>query len=397
MRWKRWLGIAVALLIVVLVVAYGFRPQPLLVEIEMVKRGPLMVTVDEEGKTRVKDRYVVSAPVAGYAERVTLEVGDPVNRGQVLLVPEPPRSPVLDPRSRAQGQARVTAAEASLNAAEEKARAARADAAYWEAQLGRVTSLYQSGDVSKEALDRAVSDSGRFEANRRSAEHAVDEARSELEAARAALRYSGVGSQRAGQKIAVRAPTGGRVLKVLHKSEGVVNAGDALLEVANARSLEIEVEVLSADAVRIPPGAKVLLERWGGNVPLEGRVRLGEPAAFTKISALGVEEQRVLVIVDLTSPPELWERLGDRYRVEARFILWESSDVLQVPSSALFRQGDEWAVFSVRDGVSRTQVVKVGHRNGLVAEILSGLSEGEKVITHPDNAVKDGTSVKARE
>jgi HlyD family secretion protein len=396
-QWKRWLGFGTALSIVVLLVVYGFRPEPVLVEITEVKRGPLQLTVEEEGKTRVKDRYVVSAAVAGFARRVKLEVGDRVTQGQLLLSLEPLRPNVLDPRSRAEAAARVAAAEAVLNAAEERVRAATADAGYWEGQLGRTQMLYQSGDVSKEAFDRAVSETARVEASRRSAEHAVEEARSNLEAARAALRYSAASMPRiTGELVAIRAPSSGRVLKVVHKSEGVVNPGDPLLEVANARSLEIEVEVLSADAVRIAPGTRVLLERWGGNAPLEGRVRLGEPVAFTKISALGVEEQRVLVIVDLTSPPELWERLGDGYRVEARFILWEGQDVLQVPSSALFRHGHGWAVFTMQDGVARIRPVETDHRNGLAAELVSGLSVGEKVITHPDNSIKDGTPVKAR-
>jgi HlyD family secretion protein len=385
----------IALTVVVLLVAYGFRPQPVLVELVEVRHGPLQVTVEEEGKTRVKDRYVVSAPVAGFARRVELEVGDAVKQGQLLLSLEPLRPTVLDPRSRAEAEAQVAAAEAALNSSEERARAAGADAGYWESQLARIRVLYQSGDVPKEAFDRAVSEASRVEAIRRSAEHAVEEARSALEVARAALRYSASTPVKVRELVAVRAPASGRVLKVVHKSEGVVNPGDPLLEVANARSLEVEVEVLSADAVRIAPGTRVLLERWGGNVPLEGRVRLREPVAFTKISALGVEEQRVLVIVDLTSPPELWERLGDGYRVEARFILWEGQDILQVPSSALFRHGEGWAVFTAQEGSARIRPVKTGHRNGLVAEGLSGLAAGEKVITHPDNSISDGTPVKA--
>lgn len=395
MLWKRWLGMGIALTVVVLLVAYGFRPEPVLVELAEAKHGPLQVTVEEEGKTRVKDRYVVSAPVAGFARRVELEVGDPVKQGQLLLSLEPLRPNVLDPRSRAEAEARVAAAEAALSSAEERARAARADAGFWESQLARTQGLYKAGDVSKEAFDRAVSESSRTEANRRSAGHAVEEARSALAVAQAALRYSASTPGKVRELVAVRTPASGRVLKVAHKSEGVVNPGDPLLEIANARSLEVEVEVLSADAVRIAPGTRVLLERWGGSAPLEGRVRLGEPVAFTKISALGVEEQRVLVIVDITSPPESWERLGDGYRVDARFILWEGQEVLQVPSSALFRHSEGWAVFTVPEGSARVRPVKIGHRNGLAAEVLSGLTAGEQVITHPDNSISEGTAVRA--
>lgn len=397
MRWRRWLTIGVVLVVVVLLIAYGYRPRPSPVEVAEVRRGPLRVTVEEEGKTRVTDRYVVSAPVAGFARRVTLKAGDPVKTGQVLLTLEPLRSHVLDPRSRAEAEARLAAAEAALNAARERARAAAADASYWENQLARISQLQKTGDISRENYDRTATEARRAEAQRRSAEHDVEVARSEVEAARAALKYSAA-SQAGNQEetVAVRAPVSGRILKVLQESEGVVNPGQPLLEVGNARALEVEVEVLSADAVRMGPGTRVLFERWGGGVPLEGRVRLVEPVAFTKISALGVEEQRVRVIVDFTSPPELWSRLGDGYRVEASFVLWEDQDVLQVPASALFRYGEGWAVFVLEEGVARRRVVQVDHRSGLAAEVLSGVSQAEQVIVHPDESIEHGKPVKPR-
>lgn len=397
MGWKRWLVIGMVVAAVVLLIAYGYRPQPVLVEAGKVSRGPLRVTIEEEGKTRVTDRFVVSAPVAGFARRVKLDVGDPVRRGQLLLHLEPLRSNVLDPRSRAESQARVAAAEAALSGAREQVSADAADAGYWEGELARIQELHASGDVAKGRYDRTLAESRRAEAVRRSAEEAVKVAASELEAARAALEHSAASqAMNPAELVAVHAPVGGRVLKLVHESEGVVNPGDPLLEIANARSLEVEVEVLSADAVRITPGMRVLFERWGGDVPLEGRVRLVEPVAFTKISALGVEEQRVLVIVDITSPPDLWERLGDGYRVEASFILWEAEDVLQIPNSALFRYEDGWAVFMVDTGFARRRAVRVDHRNGLVAELVSPLAVGEQVITHPDDSIEDGTEVKVR-
>jgi HlyD family secretion protein len=382
---------------VVLVVGYGFRPQPVLVELATVRRGPLRVTVEEEGKTRVTDRFVVSAPVAGFARRLALEVGDPVREGQVLLLLEPLRPQVLDPRSRAEAEARVAAAEAALRAAEERARASAADAAYWRTQVARLEKLFATGDISGDQRDRAVTELQRAEASERAAAHAVEQARSEREAARAALAHSAArpGNPPA-EIVTVRAPVGGRVLKVVHKSEGVVNAGQPLVEIANARSLEVEVELLSADAVRIGPGTLVRFERWGGEAPLEGRVRVVEPVAFTKVSALGVEEQRVRVIVDLTSPATQWRRLGDGYRVEAGFVLWEGQEVLQIPASALFRYQEGWAAFAVEQGIAKRRQVQVGHRNGLVAEILSGLAEGEQVIAHPDDTVKDGGAVRPR-
>jgi HlyD family secretion protein len=394
--WKRWLGIGTVFLAVVALIVYGFRPQPVLVEFAKVSRAVLQVTVEEEGKTRVTDRYTVSSPVAGFARRLTLEVGNAVKKGQVLLLLEPPLSNVLDPRGRAEAKARVDSAQASIDAAKDKAKAAAADAGYWQNELARVKKLYTSGDTSKETYDRTLSEAQKSLATRRSAEHTIEVAQSELVAAQAALHFSAARSDGAGEEVAIRAPVSGRVLKIIHKSEGVVNPGEALLEIGNAHSLEVVVELLSADAVRIAPGTRVLFERWGGTLPLDGRVRRVEPVAFTKISALGVEEQRVQVIVDIVSPPELWERLGAGYRVEASFILWEGKDVLQIPSSALFRYGDDWAVFTVKDNVAWRRIVKIGHRNSLAVELLSGLSDGETVIAHPDESMEDHSPVKAR-
>lgn len=398
MRLRRWLVWIAVLAAVVVLVAYGFRPRPVLVETAAVRRGPMRVTVEEEGKARVTDRYVVSAPVAGFLRRIELKVGDAVRAGQVLAVVDPPRPPVLDPRSRAEAQARVSAAEAALSAARERLKAAAADAAYWEGQAARMQGLVKSGDVAKENYDKAVTEARRAEAAHRSAGDAVEQAASELAAARAALEISPARPANApAEQVRVRAPAGGRVLKLVRESEGVVAPGEALVEIGNARSLEVEVEVLSADAVRISPGTRVLFERWGGEQPLEGRVRRVEPVGFTKISALGVEEQRVLVIVDMASPPEQWNRLGAGYRLEAGFILWESPDVLQAPASALFRHGDGWAVFTIQDGVARRRAVEVGRRNGLTGQVLSGLAAGETVIVHPDTSVEDGTAVAPRE
>jgi HlyD family secretion protein len=194
----------------------------------------------------------------------------------------------------------------------------------------------------------------------------------------------------------VVSPVAGRILKLHRESEGIVAVAEPLVEVSNPRSLEVEVEVLSSDAVRISPGTRVLFERWGGDQPLEGAVRRIEPVGFTKISALGVEEQRVLVIADFTSPAETWERLGDNYRVEAVFVLWEGDNVLQVPASALFRLEQDWAVFVAANGHAGLRPVQVGHRSGLNAEITSGLQEGERVITHPGNEIEDGAAIEFR-
>ena len=382
---------------VVAAIVWGFMPRPIPIETAVVKRGPLQVSVEEEGKTRVIDRFVVSAPVDGFARRLNADVGDIVKRGETLLLLDPLRSTVLDPRSRAEAQARVAAAEAELKRAQKDVEAADAEARRWETQRKRARELHAAGTIADEVLDEIAASAERSQAQERSSEYAVEVARHDLEAARTALRHSAAQqSEKPAETVAVRAPVGGRILKIVHESEGVVSAGDPLLEIANPRGLEVEVELLSADAVKVGPGTRVLFERWGGENPLQGLVRIVEPVGFTKISALGVEEQRVLVIADITSPPEQWARLGDGYRVEARFILWEGEDVLQIPSSTLFRHGEGWAVFAVEDGMAERRPAELGHRNGLITEVLSGLEEGDTLITHPDDAIDDGVEVQPR-
>ncbi len=391
-RWVILLGIAAA---VVALVVYGMMPRPVVVDVAKVTRGSLRVTVEEEGKTRVQDRFVVSAPVAGFVRRITLDVGDKVTRDQVVAQLEPLRSTVLDPRSRAEAEARVESAKAALDAAKENARVSTASDDYARAKYDRTKKLHESGFASKDEWERAESEARQARATLKSSEFAVEVARSDLEAARTQLLYSS-GGRGPGGKIAVRAPVEGRVLGIPHKDEGAVEAGRPLIEIGNPRALEVEVDVLSSDAVRIRPGTTVHFDRWGGDGLLEGKVRTVEPAGFTKVSALGVEEQRVLVIADITSPPALWEQLGDGYRLEASFLLWEGDDILQVPASGLFRYEDGWAVFEAEGGRAKRRTVAVGRRNGLVAQITSGLEEGETVIPHPSDQIEDGTRIRKR-
>ena len=398
-------------ILIVAALVWGFRPQPAPVDTAEVKRAPLRVTVEEEGKTRARDRYVVSAPVAGFVRRLRWKTGDPVKSGDVVANLEPLRSQSLDPRTREQSEARVTVADAGLRAAEQRARTAeeqvrtaQVDTAYWRQELERAANLRKTGDIPSERYEKTAFEARRAEAALRTAEQAaatarveVETARAETKAARAALLSATAGNGgRPSEIVTVRAPVSGRVLKVIRESEGVVNSGDPLLEVANARALEVEVEVLSADAVRMHPGTRVMLTRWGGDRPLEARVRVVEPTGFTKISALGVEEQRVRVIADITSPEDQWQRLGDGYRVEASFVLWEGDTILQVPASALFRQGEGWAVFVVENGLARRRQVTIGQRTGLAVEIISGVKEAERVITHPDDAIQDGVRVQSK-
>lgn len=396
MIWRRRITLALLAVAVAAGLYYGFRPQPVAVDMATVTRGVLRVTVQEEGKTRVQDRFVVSAPVAGYARRVDLKVGDVVKKGQPLVELEPLRSMVLDPRSRAEAQARVAAAQARLHAAQAAARAAVTEAEHAKVAYRRVAKLCTVQCVSEQEKDTAKARWQVAQANRRSAESAVQVAHYELEAARTALRYSA--AEQAGkvvEQVTVTAPVDGRVLSIRHRSEGVVDAGKPLLDIGDPHRLEVQVDVLSADAVRIHPGTRVLLDRWGGPQSLHGVVRTVEPVAFTKVSALGVEEQRVLVIVDIESPPAEWKSLGDGYRMEASFILWEKANVLQVPESALFRHGDGWAVFAVRNGRAELTQVQIGERNGLAAQVLAGLHEGTSVIIHPSDQVMDGVPVAA--
>jgi HlyD family secretion protein len=389
--------VAVAALTVVLLLIWGFWPQPVMVEAASAKRAPMTVTIDEEGRTRVIDRYVVSAPVDGVACRVQQEVGDPVEQGELMLMIEPLESQVLDPRSRALAKARVAAAEAALRASREQARAAAADEEYANNELARQQPLIDQGLISREAYDRARTAASTAASARRSADFTVEVASYELEAARTALEYSAATDSGApAERVPVRSPITGRILKVEHECEGPVRTGEALFEVGDPSALEVEVDVLSSDAVRIKPGMQVLFDRWGGEHTLEGVVRNVEPVGFTKTSALGVEEQRVLVISDFVSPQEQWQRLGDGYRVEARFILWQSEDVLQVPASSLFRHGDGWALFVIDDGRALRRSVEVGQRNGLNAQVLDGVGEAEEVILHPNDKVDDGVRVHRR-
>jgi len=389
-------AIAVTAVLIIALLVWGFWPQAVFVEAIAVKRAPLTVTIEEEGRTRVIDRYIISAPVDGVACRVQLDVGDPVAQGQVLLGITPLESQVLDPRSRAQAEAQVSAAESALEAAKQQASAAKAAAQLATTELKRLRPLLEKGVISRDAFDKAVTEVQTTTAAERSADFNVEVARYELQAARTVLEYTAGKKHEAAERVPVRSPVTGKILKLVRECEGPVRTGEPLLEVGDPSILEVEVDVLSADAVKIKPGMKVLFDRWGGDEPLQGVVRIIEPAGFTKISALGVEEQRVLVISDFTSAAEQWQRLGDGYRVEARFILWHEDDVLQVPASSLFRYQDGWAVFVIEDKRAKRRVVEVGQRNGLIAQIVKGLEQGETVINHPGDDVEDNTRIKPR-
>jgi HlyD family secretion protein len=388
--------IAIAVIICVMLV-WGFWPQPVSVEAIAVSNAPLTVTIEEEGRTRVLERYVLAAPVDGVACRIQMYVGDAVEQGQTILSITPLESRVLDPRSRAEAHARVAAATSALESARDQAESFQAASVFYSSEVKRLQPLFEKGVISKGAFDKAEMDVLTANAKMRSSRHAVEVASYELQAAETTLKYT-AGSRSGDPAISVPvvSPVTGKILKIQRKCEGPVRTGETLLEVGNTSILEVEVDVLSADAVKIKPGMKVLFDRWGGEQPLEGMVRLIEPVGFTKISALGVEEQRVLIIADFISEPELWQRLGDGYRVEARFIIWHDDNVLQVPASSLFRYQQGYAVFVVENRRAVRRVVKVGQRNGLIAQILEGVKKGEVVINHPSDEVEDGSRIVQR-
>lgn len=376
---------------------WGFWPQPIMVESVAARYAPMTVSIEEEGRTRIIDRYVISASVDGVACRLQLKVGDMVKQGQVLLGITALQSQVLDPRSRAQAQALVAARKSALHAAEEQAKATFASAQLAINELTRLQPLIEQSLISREAFDKAKTEVQTTAAAKHSAYFRVEVAKYELEAARTALQYSAaVDSTEPAERVQVRSPINGSILKVVRACEGPVRTGEPLLEVGDPSALEIEVDVLSADAVKIKPGMRVMFDRWGGEKPLEGRVRIVEPIGFTKVSALGVEEQRVLIISDFVSKAELWRRLGDGYRVEANFILWQLENVLQIPASSLFRYNDKWAVFTIERNRAVRREVKIGQRNGLIAQILEGINDGEPVINHPSDEVDDGKRVEVR-
>ena len=382
--WLIVIGIGVALVVLWL------RPKPLRVDVAKAVRGPLQVTVDGEGRTRVRDRYVVAAPVAGRLRRISLRRGDSVERDQLIASIESlPLSP-LDPRQRAEATARVNAAEDAKR--ESDALVARAKASYEQAlrEFERCENLVASGVISRQELERAqtamdvaLRELDAVKSQAETAGHAV-------EVARAALLALDKGQSQSITTIQVRAPVSGRVLRVLEESERVVTPGTPLVELSNPSKLEVVIELLSTDAVKVTPSALVLIERWGGDAALQARVRVVEPSAFTKISALGVEEQRVNVIADFTEPAKT---LGDGYRVEGRIVIWENENVLKIPSSALFRSDDAWSVFVVKGGKAYRRQLELGQRTPFDAEILGGLEEGAQVIVHPSNEITEAMSV----
>ena len=375
---------------------YAFLPRPVVVEVDVVSRGRFLQTVDDDGKTRVRDRFILSAPLSGVLQRVTLEEGDPIKEGAVVATIAPSVPALLDVRTETTLSERVGAAEAGRDRAAAAVQRVQATLKQAVIDYNRARELDKANVIAKIELDRArllVDVTSRELAAAQLEQHAAEHEIAQARAALARFKQSFRGS-RSDAPFNVSSPVSGEVFRVIQKSEGPVALGAPIIEVTNPSALEVVVDVLSTDAVQIKLGAKVVLELWGG-LPLDGRVRLVEPSAFTKISALGVEEQRVNVIIDLTSPYEQWAMLGDGFKVEARIVVYENDDATKVPASSLFRHGDEWAVYLVAGGHAHLRKIKIGHRSAVDAEILSGVKPGDHVVVYPSDAAQDGIRIKA--
>lgn len=384
-------------LAILAMIGVSLIPKPEPADFVAIENGALQVTIDEEGATRVRDRYLVSAPYAGRVLRIELEPGDPVVARETILATFQPNDPVLlDARSRAEAKARVRAAEAAVGRVEAELERARAELRFSDAELGRYRKLASEEIVSAERLEQAELERDTKLKAVRAAEFTARATQHDLDVARARLVESGNEARPGSEPIAIRSPVSGTVLRRLRESEAVVPAGEPLLEVADPQHLEIVSDLLSTDAVRVQQGQRVLVERWGGEHALHAVVRRVEPYGFTKISALGVEEQRVNVVMDFDDPRQAWEALGDGYRVEVRIVIWEQDDVVLTPTSSLFRSGEQWATYVVDAGVARLREIDIGQRNGLQAQVLTGLEAGDMVIVHPSDAIGDGVKVEQR-
>ena len=395
---RRLIFWAVPAAAVVIGLAFAFRPQPLPVDLVAVEQGDMVVTVAEEGVARIKDVFVVSAPVRGRALRIEIREGDDVIAEETIVAEIEPIDPdFLDIRSEAEARAAVDIAQAALTHARAQLSQAQAELRFATAERDRITLLRRSGTVSVRALE----DANRIYETRNAAVKtqfaAVAMRASELDAAQIRLQRPTQSATTARCPcIPIRAPVSGKALRILHESEGVVAAGQPLLEIGNPRELEIVADFLSSDAVRIENGQRVIIDAWGGQDTLSGIVVRVEPYGFTKVSALGIEEQRVNVVIDLTDPPARWTRLGHGFRTDVRVVLWEDQDVTKIPLTSLFRNDGDWHVFVEEDGRAVSRSVEIGHRTDLEAQITSGLTAGDKVVRYPTDFLFDGARIEQR-
>jgi HlyD family secretion protein len=386
--------VLISVAVVAVLLAVALWPTAIPVETSVVTRGPLVVTIDEEGQTRVRERFVVSAPVYGRVLRIELEPGDRVKRGQEVARVRAEAPPLLDARTRAELQAAVDSAIAAAGRARAEEQRARAALAQAERELQRARELAAAELATGQLVDTREAEAATALEAVNAARFAVQAAQAELERAR--IRLDPGASDSTGRVVSIPSPVDGIVLRRVRESESVVPAGEALVELGDPSQLEIVSDLLSTDAVRVETGARALIDQWGGGRTLEARVRRVEPSGFTKISALGVEEQRVNVVLDFVDPAGAWQALGDAYRVEVRIVFWEGQSVLKVPTSALFRVGDQWAVYVLEgDRVRQTQI-QIDHQTGQEAEVTGGLTEGTRVVVHPPDTLADGARVETQ-
>jgi len=374
-------------------IAVGLWPKPLPVDTAKVVTAPLTVRVTEEGKTRIRSRYLVFPPVAGFLHRVDLRAGARIEAGKTVLatlVPE--ASAFLHPRARAEAQARVQSTEAGVLLRQAEMERVRASLDLAKRNFTRLDTLLRDGAIARQEWDTAESQVRVLERELQAASFALQVARFEAEHAKAALTQTATPGQ--AEALPILAPVDGYVLSVLEENARSVSASTPIMEVGDPRDLEIEVELLSTDAVTVDEGAQILIEHWGGETALRGRVVLVERGGFTKVSAIGVEEQRVRVRAELLDELPEGRTLGDRFGVQARITTWHGENVLQVPTGALFRRGMDWMVFVQEEGVARMREIEIGHDNGLAAEVRAGLGEGEVVILHPPDSLREGMRVK---
>ncbi|MFU8815542.1 MAG: efflux RND transporter periplasmic adaptor subunit [Pseudomonadales bacterium] len=394
MRTRKTVIIAAAVVVTLTLLVLALIPAPIPVSVADVQRGYFADYVEDEGRTRLRDPYLVTAPITGYLRRVQLEPGDLIGGGQTLFELEPLPAPALDARSREQAREAVAAARARIQAAEAELETRQSDLALAEAELERAERLHERNLLAAEERDRRRAARDAARAAVRASRHRVDVARFELESARVVLEVADGERTPDQPTLAVQAPIGGTITRRFRWTEGPVSAGEPVLELGDLAELEVQVDLLSMDALRVAQGMRVILERWGGDEQLEGRVRRVEPAGFQRISALGVEEQRVPVMVELVTPREQWAALGDGYRVEARFVLWEGFDVLQIPTSAMFRHEGRWTVFVISNGRAERRAVSTARRSGLWTQVTDGLAPGETIITHPSDRIAHGSRVR---
>lgn len=392
-RQKRSIVIGLVLLVLVAFGLYWlFMPQPVLVETAPIVTTSFEDTIDEHGRTRVRDRYLVSAPLSGRLQRMALEAGDAVQAGQTLAIITPAISPLLDPRVKLELEAQVGAAEAAVEEAGSLYENAKVLMSQAGVNLERTKQLVERNVAPTAQLDRDqfLYLSAQRQAN--AAEGRSHAATHVLEQARAALKSAS--NPEPGESFPVISPVTGRILKVVQESETVVSLGAPLVELGDPGDLEIAVDVLTTEAIRIMEGDKVIVTRWGGPTDLQGAVRRVEPSAFTKVSALGVEEQRVWVIIDVTSPREAWTSLGDGYRVEVKIVVDETDRATVVPVGALFRRGDAWNVFVVEDGRAHIRQIQIAHLSAGLANVAEGVRPGEIVVLYPPAALAEGSRIK---